>query len=71
MHKENVNDLYSPPGVIRVIKPRKMKQEGRLCHLRKRNTHRWTLNRYNWINLAQDNDNWPTVVNTVIKVWFP
>jgi hypothetical protein len=33
IHNEDLNDLYSSPNIVRVIKPRKMKRAGRVVRM--------------------------------------
>jgi hypothetical protein len=41
LHNEELNDLYSPPNIIRVIKSRRMRQAGHVaCMGERRGEHR-------------------------------
>ena len=33
MHKEELNDLYSSPNIVRVIKSRRMRWAGHVAHM--------------------------------------
>ena len=33
MHNEELNDLYSPPNIVRVIKSRRMRWAGHVAHM--------------------------------------
>jgi len=33
LHKEGLNDLYSSPNIVRVIKSRRMRWAGRVAHM--------------------------------------
>jgi hypothetical protein len=39
LHKEELNDLYSPPNIIRVIKPRRMRWAEHVARMGKREVH--------------------------------
>jgi hypothetical protein len=41
LHDEGLNDLYSSPNVIRMIKSRWMTSAGRVAHVGKREMHTW------------------------------
>ena len=41
MHKEELNDLYSSPSIVRVTKPRRMRWAGHMAHMgEEREVHR-------------------------------
>jgi hypothetical protein len=39
LHNEEVNDLYSTPNIIRVIKSRRMRRAGHVARMGKREVH--------------------------------
>jgi hypothetical protein len=76
VHNEELHNLYSSPSVIRMIKSRRMKPEGKTPLGRKR--RRWVDNikidlreigwgGTDWIDLAQDVDQRRALVYTVTK----
>jgi hypothetical protein len=39
LHNKELNDLYSSPNIIRVIKSRRMRWAGHIAHMGKRSVH--------------------------------
>jgi hypothetical protein len=101
IHIVSFHNLYSSPGIIRVIKSRRMRWAGHVARMReKRNAYRilagkpegkrplgrprrrWVDNikmdlrergwdGVNWIDMAQDRDQWRALVNTVLNLRVP
>jgi hypothetical protein len=93
LHSEEIHNLYSSPGTIGMIKPRRMRWTGHVAQMgeksnvggkarRKkplgRRRRRWLDNikmvlreirwdGMDWIDLAQDRDQWRALVNTVMS----
>jgi hypothetical protein len=45
LHDEELNDLFSSPSIIRIIKSRRMRWEGNMARMVKRNVYRlWVTN---------------------------
>ncbi|PNF26457.1 hypothetical protein B7P43_G16251, partial [Cryptotermes secundus] len=57
LHNEELRNLYSSPSIIRMIKSRRMRKVGWDC--------------MDWIDLAQDMDQWRALVNTVMNLRAP
>jgi hypothetical protein len=100
-HNEELNNLYSSPSIIRMIKSRRMRWVGHAARMgAKRNAYRilvekpegkrplrrprgrWVDNvkvdlrergwdGMNYIDLAQDRDQWTALVNTVMNLRVP
>jgi hypothetical protein len=67
LHNEELNDLYSSPHIIRVIKSRKMKWEGHAARMGKREVHTGFL----WGDLREgDNFGAPGVDGRIILNWI-
>ena len=43
MHNEELNDMYSSPNIIRVIKSKRMRWAGHVAHLAERRDVFWVL----------------------------
>jgi hypothetical protein len=43
LHNEELNDLYSTPNIIRVIKTRRMRWAGHIARMRERRVIYWVL----------------------------
>ncbi|PNF27263.1 hypothetical protein B7P43_G05297, partial [Cryptotermes secundus] len=64
LHNEEPHDLYSSPGIIRIIKSRRMRLAGYKMDL---GEIRWAG--MDWIDLVQDRVQWRALVNTVMNFW--
>jgi hypothetical protein len=75
LHNEELQDLYSSPSIIRIIKPKGKRPLGR-------QRHRWVDNirmdlvevgwgDVDWIGLAQDRNRWTALVNLVLNLRVP
>jgi hypothetical protein len=83
LHKEELHRLYSSPSIIRMIKSRRMRWAGNAYRiLVGRPRRRWVDNiktdlretgwdGMDWIDLAQDRDQWRALVNTVMNLRIP
>jgi hypothetical protein len=101
LHNEKINNLYSSPNIIRMMKSRSMRWAGHVARMgATRNAYRilvgkpegnsplgkpirrWVDNinidlieigwdSMDWIDLAQDRDQWRALVNTVMNFWVP
>jgi hypothetical protein len=40
LHNEELNDLYSSPNIVRVVKSRRMRWAGHVAHIEDRGVHR-------------------------------
>jgi hypothetical protein len=47
LHNEELNDLYSPPNIVRVIKLRRMEWAGPVARMGERRSVYWVLGRGN------------------------
>jgi hypothetical protein len=70
LHNEELNDLYSLPNIVRVVKSRRGKRP--LWRPRRRwednikiDLQELTGGRGDWMELAQDRDRWRALVGTV------
>ena len=64
MHNEELNDLYSSPNIVRVIKSRRMRWAGHVAHMGEERGMHWVLvakpevlgrPRYRWVdNIRMD-----------------
>jgi hypothetical protein len=101
LHNEKLHNLYSPPSIIRMIKPRRMRWMGHVARMgEKRNAYRILVGKpegkrplgrprcrwldnikmdlreigwdgVDWIDMAQDRDQWRALVNTVLNLRLP
>jgi hypothetical protein len=95
LHNEELNDFYSLPNIILMIKARRMRLACHVAHLERRGVckgfllerlkeeiTRWNDNikmdlrevgwvDMSWINLAEDSDQWMSLVNMVMNLWVP
>jgi hypothetical protein len=86
LHNDELHNLYSSPNIVRVIKSRKMRWEGHVTRMgdgkncsqgfcgearREETTGEIGIDGANWIRLAQDRDQWPAFVNTVMNLRVP
>jgi hypothetical protein len=86
LHNEELNDLYSLPNIVRVVKLRRMRWAGHVaCMGKDRVVHRVLVGkpegkmdlqevgggRGDWMELAQDMDRWCALVGTVRDFWVP
>jgi hypothetical protein len=63
LHNEEPHDLYSSPSISRTMKSRRMRWAGHLSEIG------WIG--MDWIDLAQDRDQWKALVNTVMNLRVP
>jgi hypothetical protein len=101
LHTEELNDFYSSPNIVRVIKSRRMKWAGHVARVRERRSVyrvlvrkparkrplgiarcRWEDNinmdlqevgcgGMDWIELAQDRNEWWALLNMVMNLRVP
>ena len=100
LHNKELNDLFSSPNIVQVIKLRRMRWAGHVAHMGEerrvyrvlvgkpegkrplgRPRCRWMDNirldlqvgcgYMDWIELAQDRDNWRTLVSAVMNLQVP
>jgi hypothetical protein len=101
LHNEELPNLYSSPGIIRIIKSRRMKWEEHVARMGEKRTackilvvkpegkralgiprRRWVDNikmnlrevgwdGVDWLDMAQDRDQWRALVNTVLNLRVP
>jgi hypothetical protein len=96
-HNEELNNLYSSPSIIRIIKSRRMRWAGHVARMGekknaywilagkpegKRQRGRWVDNikmnlkeigwdEIDWIDMAQDRDQWRALVYMVLNLRVP
>jgi hypothetical protein len=75
---EELHNLYSSPIIIRLIKSRRMRWAGHVAQMgEKRDAYiKMDLreigrDEVDWIDMAQDRDQWRALVNTVLKLRVP
>jgi hypothetical protein len=84
LHSEELHNLYSSPSIIRMFKSRRLRWAGHAARMGRKLMHarRWEDNiklglreigcgDMDWIYLAQDGDEWRTLVNTVMNLRIP
>jgi hypothetical protein len=78
LHNEELHNLYSSPSIIRIIKSRRMRWAGRVEGPRRRcvdhiklDLRGTGLDGMDWIDLAQNRDQWRALVNTVMNLRVP
>jgi hypothetical protein len=78
LHNEELHNLHSSPNIIGMVKSRRMRWAGHVARMwRKRNTYRMLVGSdigwgdMDWIDLAQDRDQWRSLVNTVLNLRVP
>ena len=59
-HKEELNDLFSSPNIVRVIKSRRKELAGHVACMGE-----------SMIDMAQDRDRWWALLNVVMKFQVP
>jgi len=67
LHNEELNNLYSSPDILRVIKSRRMRWEDNI-RMDLREVGRGCVD---WMELAQDRDRWRALVNSVMNLRVP
>jgi hypothetical protein len=79
LHNEELHNFYFSPSIIRMIKSRRMRWAGHVARMgEKRNAYRILVGKrplgrpreigwgaMDWIDLAQDRDQWRALVDTV------
>jgi len=70
LHNEGLNDLYSSPNIVRVIKLRRMRWAGHVAHIRM-DLQEVGCGYMDRIGLAQDTDRWWTLVSAVMNLRVP
>ena len=68
LHNEELNNLYSLPNIVRVVKPRRMRWAGHVARMGEdRGVHRVLMGKpeVDWKELVQDRDRWRALVGTV------
>jgi hypothetical protein len=74
LHKEELNDLYCSPNILRVIKSRRIRWAGHLARMEeRRGVYKVLVEKpegvIDWIDLAQDRNRRWALVNAVMNVW--
>jgi hypothetical protein len=67
LHNEELNDLYSLPNIVRVVKSRRIRWGDNI----KMDIQEVGGGRGDWMELAQDRDGWRALVSTVKKFRVP
>ena len=68
LHNEELNDLYSLPNIVRVVKSRRMRWAGHVARMGEdRGVHRVLMGKpeVDWKELVQDRDRWRALAGTV------
>jgi hypothetical protein len=64
LHNEELNDLYSSPNIIRVIKSRRMRWAGHIARVGKREMHKGF-----WWGDLRKATTWEIILKSIFKKW--
>ncbi|PNF41092.1 hypothetical protein B7P43_G06219, partial [Cryptotermes secundus] len=65
MHNEELHNLHSSPSIIRTNKSRRMRDNNKM------DLREIGWDGMDWIDLAQDGNQWSALMNTVINLRLP
>jgi hypothetical protein len=72
LHNEELHSLYYSPSIIKMIKSRRIKWAVHVARMgEKMDLREIGWNGMDWIDLAQDMDQWRALVNTVTNLRVP